>query len=612
MKFYSTNTLSLQQAALRIAGKGKAVFPCGPDKAPHTPRGFKDATTDPRRVTAFWNRHPDARIGVPTGSRSSVFVVDVDRLEALGELERELPETLTIRTPSGGLHFYFNYLPGLTNSPGNLPAGIDIRGEGGYVIVPPSPGYSVERHGPIADAPEWLLEKLRDKLCVTGARGCSSGATGRERLDVPHDGPIGAGRRNQTLASIGGRCRAEGKSREEIEAELLAINAERCTPALPLKEVVSIAASVSRYPAGNLKPAPDRETLAIIDAIDRRAWSKAWPGMGGKSERDVMLSLIDLARMYGQRVEDGIEVSVGVRTLALRAALSKQSCLKALKRLYEQGEVRKGTAGSGTKAGTIVLLGRANLDHSTTEVSYTPPIMASGQPLRAPRLRWSSPQVKPKRGFVRDTRKVREAPKPEAKDRLNRLGKTAGAVVDALDRFGPTLSLAEIAEILGVTRPRDLRRRVIARLEAAGVVTVAGNLISLTSDWLGALNRERELSGEIAQHKRQMQDNNLEQRKWRNRHKLPKADPVPEPPDSRTKPEEETSTSSSLAIAIRDYLARNPYDACQPPGWIGVTLWAYSLHPSKPSAAEVKSAIGELGGESYRRECLARARREAA
>ncbi len=53
---------------------------------------------------------------------------------------------------------------------------------------------------------------------------------------------------------------------------------------------------------------------------------------------------------------------------------------------------------------------------------------------------------------------------------------------------------------------------------------------------------------------------------------------------------------SALAAAIRDYLDRNPHDACEPPGWIGATLWAYDLFPGKPTREEVRAAIEELGG----------------
>ncbi len=153
---------------------------------------------------------------------------------------------------------------------------------------------------------------------------------------------------------------------------------------------------------------------------------------------------------------------------------------------------------------------------------------------------------------MRGTRKVREAPKPDKRDRIKRLGKTAGAVVDTLDKYGPALALEEVAAILGIKRPRDLRRRVLPRLEAAGVVSVTGDLITLAGDWLEALNRERELAGEIAQFARQMEDNNRERDTYSNRHKV-KPDTAPTPEEMR---EGRESYPARRRAAITTALAR--------------------------------------------------------
>src|SRR5215217_4156165 len=142
---------------------------------------------------------------MPTGSWSDVVVLDVDRHEALAELEpelvEELGETLTVRTPSGGLHFYFKYAEGITNRTGTLPEGIDIRGAGGYVIVPPSPGYSYEKPASIRPAPEVLLEKLREKP-TTPSRAFGGDLP---KVNLDYVGPIPEGRRNNTLTAIGGK-----------------------------------------------------------------------------------------------------------------------------------------------------------------------------------------------------------------------------------------------------------------------------------------------------------------------------------------------------------------------------------------------------------------------
>ncbi len=153
------------KAALSYARRGQRVFPCRPDKSPLIAGGFKNATTDARKIHMWWSRWPQARIGLPTGEK--FFVVDVDRLPALGELEAELPRTWTVETPRDGLHFYFAVVEGVTNSPGNLPGGIDVRGNGGYVIAPPSPDYKVIDRTPLAEAPEWLLDLIRTRRTPT-------------------------------------------------------------------------------------------------------------------------------------------------------------------------------------------------------------------------------------------------------------------------------------------------------------------------------------------------------------------------------------------------------------------------------------------------------------
>ncbi len=150
------------------------VFPCDPGgKRPLTPSGFWDATTDDHRVRAWWGRWPAANVGVPTGRRSGLLVLDVDQRgggpQSLAALEREhgpLPKTATGRTGGGGVHLFFRYPSGreVRNSAGVLGPGLDVRGEGGYVVVPPSRtrgAYGWADRSPLADA-SWLLERLAE------------------------------------------------------------------------------------------------------------------------------------------------------------------------------------------------------------------------------------------------------------------------------------------------------------------------------------------------------------------------------------------------------------------------------------------------------------------
>ena len=165
---------TLLGAALAYARRGVPVFPCEPGgKRPLTYNGFWDATTQERRIKAWWGRWPQANVGVPTGRRSGLLVLDVDPRdggpESLARLEQDngpLPETARARTGGGGTHVFFRYPAGETvrNSAGALGAGLDVRGEGGYVVVPPSRtrgAYEWIDRSPPAEPP-WLLARLRE------------------------------------------------------------------------------------------------------------------------------------------------------------------------------------------------------------------------------------------------------------------------------------------------------------------------------------------------------------------------------------------------------------------------------------------------------------------
>jgi hypothetical protein len=529
------------RAALAYAKHGIEVFPCNPapDKSPRTRRGYLDASTDAARVHAYWTRHPDASIGMPTGERTGGWVLDVDGadgLDALAELEREHGKpgslaTLTVRTPRGGLHLHFTH-PGfpVKCSVGELAPGLDVRGDGGYVLVPPSDGYEWADRTPRADAPEWLLELIREPASLGAAPRSESGQrrsfAGPVDADPASPGePIPDGERNRTLFRIACSLRARGLDDAELLAALEEINARRCSPPVDARELAKIARSVARYPAGKALGERVPETREVLERIERVLWAHSWPGMGGKSERDVMVSLVLIARNFGRLEPGGLFVACSRRTLALAAGLSLRATENAIKRLEAAGELRTDTTRATAKparAGAFVLTGEATpRKGSTVTSSVSLPNRESGEttvlPLRAPytapRLRWSAPRWdRIGDEMVRSTQL--------------RPGKSAGALIDALERRGGTATLEEVAADLGIKRPRDLRRRAVARLEAAGVVAIAGDVLSLTTDWLDALNRERELNGELAAHRRDMARYAREREAYRKRHETP-ADRAP-------------------------------------------------------------------------------------
>lgn len=195
------------RAAVVYAGRGILVFPCrerttyGPDldktgkpqehkeKSPYTTHGCHDATTDLGQVVRWWKQHPNAAIGLRTGTESGIFVVDVDTkngtpgLESWASLQAQhgpAPRTRQARTASGGLHVYLKHpRQGKTikTDAGRIGPGLDLRGDGnGYIIAPPSViesgAYTWDEDLPTVEAPEWLLELAVKKPRPEQAKPC--------------------------------------------------------------------------------------------------------------------------------------------------------------------------------------------------------------------------------------------------------------------------------------------------------------------------------------------------------------------------------------------------------------------------------------------------------
>lgn len=258
-------------AALSYAARGWPVFPvhsirergtqctcgrrdCGsPGKHPRTENGLKDATTDERTIRGWWQRWPDAGVAIATGRGLVVVDIDVhkggddsyvDARRALGDV----PDTVEVITGSGGRHIYLAAPEGVAVrcSAGQLGPGLDVRGDGGYVVAPPSLHASGRRY-------QWELSGDPDDVAVAPMpEGWLA------RLTAPQRGRalgtaaevFGEGQRNSALFSLARSLRAKGLDEEEVEAALQVANARRCAPPLDTREVESIARSACSVPAG--------------------------------------------------------------------------------------------------------------------------------------------------------------------------------------------------------------------------------------------------------------------------------------------------------------------------------------------------------------------------
>jgi len=142
-----SNTLG--KAAEDYAKSGWFLFPLRPrDKTPLTAHGLKDATNKVDVIRQWWSKTPEANIGLNCG-KSGIVVIDLDKRgerdgcqewETINHMQGPFPETSTSLTGGGGRHLLFKSPDGLSikNSAGRLAPGIDVRGEGGYIVLPPS------------------------------------------------------------------------------------------------------------------------------------------------------------------------------------------------------------------------------------------------------------------------------------------------------------------------------------------------------------------------------------------------------------------------------------------------------------------------------------------
>lgn len=246
---------SLLESALRYAAKGKPVFPLrAKGKSPLTASGLKEATTDTIIIRRWWSQWPDANIGLLTGELSEVFVLDVDgelgekSLQSHEAVNGKLPPTIEVTTGKGR-HLYFRWPEhgSIRNSAGKIGAGLDIRGNGGYVVAPPSVHetgqayrFSDGNAGMLASAPIWLLDLLQDREGQTPPPNKVN--TSWESLLKE----VKEGQRNDALARITGALLCSDLH-PYIAVELcLAWNEARCNPSLPKEEVLRTINSIAK------------------------------------------------------------------------------------------------------------------------------------------------------------------------------------------------------------------------------------------------------------------------------------------------------------------------------------------------------------------------------
>lgn len=307
----------LGEAALAYVEQGFAVIPLrARAKEPMTVHGLKDWTDDPESVRAIWKKYPAANIGIVCGAPSKgLVVVDLDTHEdgpdgydALRRWESEhgpLPDTCTAITGSGGTHMLFRASHEVRPS-ANAELAVDIRGDGSYIVAPPSVhpcGRRYEWEVPpdeVEPAPfafvSAFVESVRPKGQGPG-----------ERLSVPDT--IVTGGRNNMLFKHGASMRAKRMDAATIADALHGTNARRCNPPLPADEVDKIVASVLALPEGRSAAFEARPTAAEVTEVDAEVMDELpmWLDKKGRVVHNAMgRALVDERHVCHVNKSDGI------------------------------------------------------------------------------------------------------------------------------------------------------------------------------------------------------------------------------------------------------------------------------------------------------------------
>lgn len=253
--------------ALFYCRRGWSVIPIRPGGKQPLVRWqrFQGERADEALVTRWFRRWPDANVAIVTGAVSGLVVFDVDPAhggdDSLAALERRfgaLPETVEVLTGGGGRHLYFGH-PGIffPNRVGIRP-GLDLRGDGGYVVAPPSlhPSgrrymFEVSHHPedlPVAPLPAWLRD-----LDSLGAH--RSGHPRSYWRALAAEG-VREGERNNTIASLTGHLLWHGVDPVVIEELLQCWNLVRCQPPLDGSEVARTVWSIVRTHMRHRRPLP--------------------------------------------------------------------------------------------------------------------------------------------------------------------------------------------------------------------------------------------------------------------------------------------------------------------------------------------------------------------
>jgi hypothetical protein len=584
-EYHEPETIALTRSstlrtALKYADEGIPVFPCKPGgKAPLTPNGYLDATTDKAKITARLNRHPRANIGAPVPEGEVVIDIDRDRygFSSFAELEErygELPPTHSVETGRGGQHLRFKIPEGVTikcraDAFGLM--GVDVKASGGYVLLPPSVTegpYRVQEGRAPAALPSAWLEALREPKAQDKEFSRPNPST----IALDNDSPIPEGTRNDTLTSIAGRLHDGTRTLEQLVTDLLAVNEARCTPPLEEVEISTIAVSIHRREPCKAAPKVTPAVLAAVGDLETAASERAKRGMSGATGWSIYMAGLEAARRFGAEHPDGVELSLDLRTWAQMAGTHAATVSRFIRRCALVRQLRRG---SGRRAGAVLFIVPggigAYLQHSSStgvsKENAAPGSVATRPLLRTLyRLRWGP----------------------------GRIGKSKAALLTAMVEC-PGASRFELAHRLG-RKPESLKKPLKWLVDNGLAVRVGWGRYDVPEDLAERLDDARELGREPEADRLQIARHDRERDGYRNRGRVkPESHLANRKADGHiVELERVPNVDPYLRVALGEYLRSHPNRRGEYPSWLANTLWAFGMVERKPSPAAVEVALAEL------------------
>ncbi len=527
--------------------------------------------------------------GIACGAASRRAVLDVDGPEAVAEAKRRGITSgyvvKTGRTEGDGYHLYFELEPGVEVESRTLAPGLELKGEGCYVVGPgsrhPSGAvYRVVKDGTPSPAPAWMLEAERDAV-----RDRGTGERGPVAVDVAGP-PIPDGGRNRELTRIAGRLHDGTRDLEALARDLEAVNSTRCQPPLPTAEVGKIAASIHRRKPCKTAPAVTPRVKAAIDYL--ASVERSVKGVGGATRWSVYRAGLAALAELGREHPEGVTLSLDVRTWADMAGTSKASVSRHIRRSPLMRVIQPGR---GRRSATVLFTVPDTIGHKARH-SSTGGLCQEGTTSRS-----VSPDA-----LTRTLERLRWGP--------GRIGKSRAALLKAVVDCDRVVSRSEIAAKLG-RKPASIRAPLRWLVEAGLLERVGRGLYATPSDLARRIEDARELGREpeadrlqIARHDREReafgeawQRGEVVSRERRARRRRDRDRLLPEerhPSGTVADLERVPDPDPDLVEALRHALVLWPDHANDYPSWWASTLYVEGFLPTKPMPNAVEVALAAL------------------